>query len=110
MNAVADTILVIILLQNVFFLGSGRLRTIIHAVAAQGGSLSLLPLFYYGRLGTTEALVSAGALLLKGVTIPRMLMRALADLPIRREIEPILGFKASLVLGAAGTVGAIYAA
>jgi hydrogenase-4 component E len=110
MNAGTDTILVIILLQNLYFLGSGRLRTIIHAVAAQGIVLSLLPLFLYGRLGTVEALVSAGALLLKGLVIPRMLMRALADLPIRREVEPIIGFKTSLLLGAGATVGSIYLA
>jgi hydrogenase-4 component E len=105
-----DAILVLVLLQNLVFLGSGRLRTIIHAVAAQGVVLSLLPLLLYGFLGVREAIVSAGALVLKGIVIPRMLMRALADLPIRREIGPIVGFKTSLLLGAAATAGSIYLA
>jgi len=110
MQAVADAILVLILLQNLLFLGSGRLRTLIGAVAGQGVVLSVLPFLLYGTLGPREAVVSVGALLLKGVFIPRMLMRALADLPIRREIEPIVGFKTSLLLGAAVTAGSIYLA
>jgi hydrogenase-4 component E len=110
MLAAAEAILVLILLQNLLFLGSGRLRTLIHAVAAQGVVLSLLPLLLYAELGAREGIVSAGALLLKGAVIPRMLMRALADLPIRREIEPIVGFKTSLLLGAAATAVSILVA
>jgi hydrogenase-4 component E len=110
MQGATEAVLVLILLQNLLFLGSGRLRTLIHAVAAQGVVLSLLPLRLYGGLGVREAVVSIGALLLKGAIIPRMLMRALADLPIRREIEPIIGFKTSLLLGASATAGSIYLA
>lgn len=110
MKTGAETILVLVLLLNLFLLGSGRLRTIIQTVAVQGIILSLLPIAIYGTLGPREILVSVGALVLKGVVIPRMLMRALADLPIRREVEPIIGFKLSLLLGAAATVGSIYLA
>jgi hydrogenase-4 component E len=39
-----------------------------------------------------------------------MLLRALVDLPIRREIEPLIGFKASLVIGAVALVASIYLA
>ncbi len=108
MQPAADAILVIVLLINLFVLGSSRLRTIIYIVAAQGVILSLLPALHHGELGLRGLLVSAAALVLKGVTIPRMLLRALADLPIRREIEPLVGFKASLLLGAVGTAASIY--
>ncbi len=110
MQPAADAILVVVLLFNLFMLGSSRLRTIIYTVAAQGVVLSLLPGLLHGGLGVREILVSAGALVLKGVTIPRMLLRAMADLPIRREIEPLVGFKASLLLGAVATAGSIYLA
>lgn len=96
----ADAILVILLVLNFFVLGSARIRSIIYTVAAQGILLGLLPMMVHGELGVREALVSAGAIGLKGVVIPRMLLRAMADLPIRREIEPLVGFKASLLLGA----------
>ncbi len=110
MQPAADAILVVVLLFNLFMLGSSRLRTIIYTVAAQGVVLSLLPGLLHGGLGVREILVSVGALVLKGVTIPRMLLRAMADLPIRREIEPLVGFKASLLLGAVATAGSVYLA
>jgi hydrogenase-4 component E len=39
-----------------------------------------------------------------------MLIRALADLPIRREIETIVGLKTCLVLGALATAASVYLA
>lgn len=108
MQAAVDAILVLVLLLNLFVLGSGRIRTIIYSVAAHGVILSLLPVLFHGGLGLRELLVSVGALVLKGVVIPRMLLRAMADLPIRKEIEPIVGFKASLMLGALATAASIY--
>lgn len=108
MQSTADAVLVLVLLINLFVLGSSRIRTIIYSVAAHGIILSVLPTLFHGGLGWRELIVSLGALLLKGVTIPRMLLRAMADLPIRREIEPIVGFKASLMLGALATAASIY--
>jgi hydrogenase-4 component E len=108
MQSTADAVLVIVLAVNLLVLSSSRLRTIIYTVAAQGVILSLLPGLLHGGLGVRELVVSVGALVLKGVAIPRMLLRALADLPIRREIEPIVGFRASLLLGLIATVGSIY--
>lgn len=55
-------------------------------------------------------MVSAAALTLKGFVMPRMLLRAMADLPIRREIEPIIGFRASLIIGAIGLLVSIHLA
>ncbi len=99
----ADSVLVIVLLLNFFVLGSSRIRSLIYTVAAQGLLLGVLPLLIHDSLGLREVVVSAGAMALKGIVIPRMLMRAMADLPIRREIEPLVGFRASLLLGAIGT-------
>jgi len=103
----SDSILVLILLLNLFVLGASRIRTIILAVAFQGVLLGLLPPVLHGEIGWREGVVSLGALALKGVFIPRMLMRAMADLPIRREVEPLVGFRASLVLGALATGGSL---
>lgn len=104
-------ILVLILLQNIVVVGSSRIRTIIFVVAIQGVVLSALPLIlHHEELGWREVAVSLGALLLKGIVIPRMLLRAMADLPIRRESDPIVGYKASLMLGAIGLVISIFVA
>jgi hydrogenase-4 component E len=103
MSSATDALLVLILLLNFFVLGSSRIRSIIYTVAAQGLLLGVLPLLVHGSFGAREALVSVGAIALKSVVIPRMLMRAMADLPIRREIEPLVGYRTSLLLGAAAT-------
>jgi hydrogenase-4 component E len=103
MNSAADAMLVLVLVLNFFVLGSSRIRSLIYTVAAQGLLLGVLPLLVYGDLGLREAIVSIGAILLKAVVIPRMLMRAMTDLPIRREIEPLVGFRTSLLLGGIAT-------
>lgn len=103
MSSAADACLVLVLLLNFFVLGSSRIRSIIYTVAGQGVLLGLLPLLVHGDTGLREGLVSVGAVVLKAIVIPRMLMRAMADLPIRREIEPLVGFRTSLLLGAIAT-------
>lgn len=104
----SDSLLVLVLLLNLWVLGAGRLRTIILVVALQGVLLGFLPLLLHHELGWRGVVVSLGALVLKGLVIPRMLLRAMADLPIRREVEPLVGFRASLMLGALATGGSLY--
>jgi hydrogenase-4 component E len=41
--------------------------------------------------------------LLKAVIIPTMLLRAMRDAALRREVDPVIGFIPSLMLGALGT-------
>ena len=103
MNTTADALLVMVLLLNFFVLGSSRIRSIIYTVAGHGVLLGILPLLVHGGAGPREIVVSVGAIALKAVVIPRMLMRAMADLPIRREIEPLVGYRTSLLLGAVAT-------
>jgi hydrogenase-4 component E len=103
----SDSILVSILLLNLFVLGASRIRTLIFVVAFQGGMLGLLPPLLHEEFGWRAGVVSLVALGLKGLVIPRMLMRAMADLPIRREVEPLVGFRASLILGALATGGSL---
>jgi hydrogenase-4 component E len=107
MSSAADALLVLVLLLNFFVLGSSRIRSIIYTVAGQGVLLGLLPVLVHGGIGLREALVSIGAIALKAVVIPRMLMQAMADLPIRREIQPLVGFRTSLLLGAVATAASM---
>ena len=48
------------------------------------------------------AVLAAGALVVKGVVIPGMMLWAMREAAIRRELEPIVGFVPSMVLGAVG--------
>jgi hydrogenase-4 component E len=48
--------------------------------------------------------LAVGALLVKGLGIPWMMLWAMREASIRREQEPIVGFVPSMVLGAVGVV------
>jgi hydrogenase-4 component E len=46
----------------------------------------------------------------KGFLIPKLLRRAMRTAQIEREVEPLIGFVPSMLLGAVGTIGAVVAA
>lgn len=107
MNQLVDPILVAILLLNFVMLGAVQLRTVIQAVALQGLLLGVLIVLVHSIV-TPWVLVMAGAMIaVKSVLIPRMLFHAIREVSIRREVEPIIGFIASLLLGGVGTALAI---
>ena len=107
MNQLLDPILVAVLLLNFVALGASKLRTVIHAVALQGVLLGLTIVLAHNTV-TVWVIVMAGAVIsLKGVVIPRMLFHAIREVVIRREVEPIIGFIASLLLGGVGTALAV---
>jgi hydrogenase-4 component E len=103
MNAFIDPVLVLVLLLNFVALGASRMRTVIQAVTVQGVLLGLLIALAHGKFEVWVVMMALATILLKGVVIPRMLFHAIRDVVIRREVEPIIGFIASLFLGAVGT-------
>jgi hydrogenase-4 component E len=100
---IVDPLLIVVLLLNFLMLGTSRMRSIINGSAAQGVLLGAVALFSHGEFGLQPAFIAVGAVALKGVFIPWMLLRALRDIAIRREIEPLIGFVPSLLMGAFGT-------
>jgi hydrogenase-4 component E len=103
MHEAVAPILVLVLALNFAVLGTSRVRATINASAAQGALLGLLTLVVHRDVGVRTVLVALGAAALKGLGIPYMLVRAMREANIRREIEPLIGYSASLVLGAIGT-------
>jgi hydrogenase-4 component E len=103
MQAAADPLLVALLLVNFFMLGTSRLRALISGSAAQGVLLALLVLAVHGEVTWQAALIALATIGLKSIVIPSMLTRALRDAAIHREIEPVIGFVPSLLLGGLGT-------
>lgn len=102
-----DPILVLVLLINFAALGASALRTVIHAVALQGMLLGVLLVVAHSELTSWAVLMAVAMVALKGVIIPRMLFHAMREVVVRREVEPIIGFIASLLLGAVGTALAV---
>src|SRR5881227_2685069 len=103
MQKATDPLLVILLLVNFFMLGTSRLRALISGSAAQGVLLALLVVAIHGGVTWQAALIALATVALKSIVIPSMLTRALRDAAIHREIEPVVGFVPTLLLGGLGT-------
>lgn len=92
---------------NLIALASARLPSLIRTAAVQGMVLGVLPLLIERQVHLLVVLVAAGTVAVKGVVIPALLRRALRAANIDREVEPLLDYIPSLLLGAAATIGAV---
>lgn len=91
---------------NLVALASSRLPSVIRAAAFQGMILGTLPWLLEEDFHWMVVAVGLGTVMVKGFIIPNLLRRALRAANIDREVEPLLGFVPSLLLGAMATVGA----
>jgi hydrogenase-4 component E len=107
MNSSVNSLLVIVLLLNLFLLGTSRIRALVHGAALQGVLLACIPLFLQPHLTLVAVIVAAATLSLKGSLIPRILLKALRDAQIKREVEPLIGLMPTMLLGALGTAASI---
>lgn len=107
MTNLYNTLLVGILMLNLLALGTRRIVALIRTVALQGALVALLPLLSHDHLSLLLLATIIPAMALKGLVIPVMMQRALSTLKITREVEPLIGLQASVLLGACGTVAAL---
>jgi len=91
---------------NLVALASSRLPSIIHAAAFQGIVLGVIPLLLEHKFDWIVGLVALGTIVIKGLVIPTLLSRTLRAAHVDREVQPLIGFIPSLLLGAALTIGA----
>jgi len=99
-----DMTFVLVVVIDLVLLASSRLGASIRVVALQGALLSLLALLLASpshELGHV-ILVAGGALAIKAIFIPWLMFRAMREAAIRREVEPLIGYVPSLLLGGAG--------
>ncbi len=101
MAHLADLLLLLILLSGFLILGTTRLTTCIRGVAVQGGLLGLLPLALQPVPQWTAHTVglAAGTILVKAIVLPWFLTWAIREAAVRREVEPRVGYIASMALG-----------
>lgn len=100
MSSFSDLILIVVVLANLTLLGSSRLRSCIRQVAVQGVVIGLLALTVsqYG-FSFRLLLVAMVSVALKGYLIPKLLFRSLRNANVRHEVQPAVGFAASVVVG-----------
>jgi hydrogenase-4 component E len=93
-------VLLFVILSNFAVLGTTRLSTCIRALALQGMLLGLLPLLLASRLTPHALLLAVGTIVVKAVALPWFLTWAIREAAVRREVEPAVGYLASLLFGA----------
>lgn len=108
MDSLVKPLLMLLILLNFSALGSSRMKALIQITAWQGFVLGFLLLAVHERAGFILFVMCILAVAIKGVIIPHLLDWAMREVNIRREIEPILGFVPSLLLGGLGTGLAFY--
>ncbi len=108
MNVWIDGFLVLFMITSLWLLGSSRLLSCIAAVSVQGVLLAALPLMIGIDAPLWRLLVQAGVSLgLKGIAFPILLLRAVRSVDARREMEPLVGYSLSLLIGVALLAGSL---
>src|SRR5258708_4776640 len=99
-----DPLLIVALALNFVALGVSRIRGVINAVALQGMLLGFLPLFMpHHEIDLRSILMLVVTVGLKGLIIPGFLVRAMREANIQHEVNPVVNYMTSLLLGAVGT-------
>lgn len=100
MSYLIDPILVFVVLVDLTLLGLSRLGACIRLSAAQGMALGALPLLVATHgIGVRVLLLSVVMFVLKGIIFPQFLLRAIRSADVRHEVEPLVGYTASILLG-----------
>ena len=105
-----NTLLVGLVLVDFVLLGASRLGTGIRQIAVQGVLLSVLTLALHAGWGAPWRvwLLALGSGTVKAGLFPFLLRRALREADVRREVEPYVGFTASVLVGVAALAAALW--
>ena len=103
MLQILEPLLIVALALNFVALGVSRIRGVINAVALQGMLLGTFPLFVHPEIGLRGILLVVVTVALKGFVIPWFLMHAMREANIQHEVNPVVNYMSSLMLGAGGT-------
>lgn len=100
MISLTELVLIAIVLTDFAVLASSRLSACIRAIAVQGMLLAVLPLALTRDVSVHTIALSAGTALVKAGVLPWFLRWAIREAAVRREVEPLVGYLASILLGA----------
>jgi len=92
---------------NLLALGTSRLPALIRAMSAQGVILGVMPIIMEHHVDWRVVLIALATIAGKGLVIPSLLRRAMRTAQIDRELDPLIGFVPSLLLGAGGAIAAL---
>lgn len=100
MPAALDLLSILLILANLRLLGSARLSACINAVTVQALVLGAAALIVNrGELDARVVAIAVASTLIKAGALPWLLRRAIRESGAVREVEPFIGFTASLLSG-----------
>lgn len=101
MTQVSSLLLLLVVLTDFVVLGTSRMSTCIRAIALQGLLLAALPVSLHPGWSVHILGLAMGTAAVKAVALPWFLGWAIREANVRREVEPLVGFVTSLLIGAA---------
>jgi len=99
-RSVTELFLLLVVVTDFAVLGTSRLSACIRAIALQGFLLGSLPMLVEGPWSMHAAALGLGTIAVKAILLPSFLRWAIRETSVRREVEPLVGYMASLLLGA----------
>ena len=101
MTTLAELVLIFVVLADFAVLATSRLSACIRAIAFQGLLLGTLPLLIDPHISAHTIALAVGTAVIKAGLLPWFLRWAIREASVRREVEPLIGYMASMLLGAA---------
>lgn len=99
-GSLVDLALIGMVLCDLLLLGSSRLATYIQVVAVQGLIVSGLAFALHpGHMTVRIVILAVGSAIFKAGVFPWLLFRAVRLAQIKKEVEPYIGYSASLFIG-----------
>ncbi len=103
-----DTLLSLVLLSVLFSYGTSRVPGLIKIIAFQGVVVSVVPFFIGHDMSAGGIIFTFVTLLIRGIIIPLSIYMAIKKVAIDREVEPNIGYQASMLFGLGLIVAATY--
>jgi hydrogenase-4 component E len=101
-----DTVFVLLILTNLYLLGSSRIGACIRSVAIQAVLMGIISLLaHWNEIGLRLLLLAGVSTVIKAGILPWLLRRTVREVGAQTEVEPLVGFTTSLLLGL-GLLGA----
>ena len=105
MNQFSTVLLLLVVLTDFVVLGTSRMSTCIRAIGLQGLLLAALPVALHPGFSLHPMGLALGTAGVKAVALPWFLGWAIREAQVRREVEPVIGYVASLLIGAGVVAG-----
>ena len=100
MHSLIEPLLLAVVLTTFAVLGTSRVTACVRMLAVQGALLGVLSVAVERHVSPHAVALGAGTVVIKALVLPWFLRWAMREASVRREVEPAIGYMASLLLGA----------